>query len=93
MPLSNPSLPAVPGGLHVDELTLDPSGCCFLPGPRLRRLSVPPAATPLPEFIAVTGERSRTCRGRIGPSPGAFRCAASGAAIAWAGSSSSASRA
>ena len=30
MPLSNPSLPTVPDGLHVDELTLDPSGLLLL---------------------------------------------------------------
>ena len=30
MPLSNPSLPTVPDGLHVDGLTLDPSGLSLL---------------------------------------------------------------
>lgn len=30
MPLSNPSLPTVPDGLYVDELTLDPSGLLLL---------------------------------------------------------------
>ena len=30
MPVSNPSLPTVPDGLHVDELTLDPSGLLLL---------------------------------------------------------------
>ena len=30
MPLSNPSLPTVPDGLHVDELTPDPSGLLLL---------------------------------------------------------------
>jgi len=26
MPISNPSLPSVPDGLHVDDLTLDETG-------------------------------------------------------------------
>lgn len=30
MPLSNPSLPGMPDGLHVDELTLDPFGLSLL---------------------------------------------------------------
>ncbi|KQO56354.1 hypothetical protein ASF32_23375 [Methylobacterium sp. Leaf91] len=30
MPISNPSLPTVPDGLHIDELTLEPSGLLLL---------------------------------------------------------------
>ena len=72
MSRSKLSLPKLPDGLDVDELTLDPSGLLLFLRATAAQARFHNYGRTFSRFISTSSERSRTCRGGTESSHGVF---------------------